>query len=135
MFCQTYSNINEYTKNIINFNIYNFGVKENLNKSSPNFNLIVEKLNTIFANARVMPAYCVSLHEETLQELKTDLWLEINFANEQVINDLNFNSLVFKLEDVYGINLIRLYNNKYEGRCIYVDFISKVDLKNILDLE
>lgn len=123
---------NNYTKHITSIYIHTNGNKKVLTKNDTKFNLIIENLNKTFANSRLMPAYGVSLHEETIKEIKKGVWLEINFDSELEINELLFTSLLFKLEPTYGLNIIRLYNNKYEGRCIHVDFMENVDLLNII---
>ena len=130
------NNFNELTQilqNVESFNIYTNGMKENVKKSSPDFKCIQQNLNKLFMQARIMPAFGVSLHNETLNELKTNTWLEINFDSEQEINELNFSSLVFKLEPTFGTNLIRKYNNRYDGRCIYLDFMQEINLNAILE--
>ena len=134
MFSQI-DNTNSFTeimKNIESFNIYKNGTKQKINKNNKNFELITEKLAEIFSQARIMPAFGVSLHNDTIQALQNNIWLEINFNTEQTLNDLPFSSLLFKLEKTYGINLIRKYNNSYSGRCIYLDFMQQMDLTNII---
>lgn len=130
------NNFNELTQilqNVESFNIYTNGMKENVKKSSPDFKSIQQNLNKLFMQALIMPAFGVSLHNETLNELKTNTWLEINFDSEQEINELNFSSLLFKLEPTFGTNLIRKYNNRYDGRCIYLDFMQEINLNIILE--
>ena len=134
MFSQI-DNTNSFTeimKNIESFNIYKNGTKQKINKNNKNFELITEKLAENFSQARIMPAFGVSLHNDTIQALQNNIWLEINFNTEQTLNDLSFSSLLFKLEETYGINLIRKYNNSYSGRCIYLDFMQQMDLTNII---
>ena len=108
----------------------------NITKFQPDndeFLIIKQRLIDIFQSARLMPAFGVSLHNETLNELKYNKWLQINFKKEQTKNGLIFNSLLFKLEQTSGFNLIRLYNNKYEGRCIYLDLGENIDLNSIVE--
>ena len=134
MFSQIY-NTNSFTeimKNIESFNIYKNGTKQKINKNNKNFELITEKLQEIFSQARIMPAFGVSLHNDTIQVLQNNIWLEINFNTEQTLNDLPFSSLLFKIEESYGVNLIRKYKDKYDGRCIYLDFMQQIDLTNII---
>lgn len=126
------NNIYECLQNVESFNLYLNGKKELVLKSNKQFKIILSNLKELFEQARVMPAFGVSFHDEMLNALQTDTWLEINFSTEQIVNDLNFSSLIFKLEETYGTNLIRKQNNKYDGRCIYLDFIEKVNLKNLL---
>ncbi|MBQ9795693.1 MAG: hypothetical protein IJW36_01850 [Clostridia bacterium] len=104
------------------------------NADRSKFNMILKNINEILHQSRLMPAFGVSLHNETLNALEKDTWLQINFNKEMEKNGLLFNSLVFKLELTSGINLIRLYNGKYEGRCFYLDLIQPIDLNCILNL-
>ena len=79
-----------------------------------------------------MPAFGVSLHNETLNEIKSNCWLQVNFNKEIVKNGLPFNALLFRLEETQGFNLIRLYDGKYEGRCLFLDLDKEMDLKNVI---
>jgi len=79
-----------------------------------------------------MPALGVSIHEFTTNELQNDNWLEINFESELQIDDLPFTSLLFKLEETGGINLIRKHNNKYDGRCLYLNLEKTTDLISVI---
>ena len=126
------NNIYQCLQDVESFNLFIDSKKESISKSNKTFELIFNNIKTIFYQARLMPAFGVSLHNQTLNDLQTETWLEIVFSKEQIVNDLPFNSLLFKLDEAYGINLIRKYNNKYEGRCLYLDFMEKFDLKNTL---
>ena len=125
--------IYECLQYVESFNLYKSGKKEIILNSNKNFDSIFENIKNIFAQARLMPAFGVSLHNDTLEELQSNTWLEINFSSEQVVNDLNFTALLFKLEETAGINLIRKHNSQYEGRCIYLDFENPIDLSLILN--
>ena len=103
-----------------------------IDKFDPNFNLIIENFKKIFVLGRIMPAFGVSLHDETLSALKQDNWVRLNFDGTQTINELPFEALLFKLEDCYGFNLIRENNGRYEGRCIYLSFDNLINFEEIL---
>ena len=79
-----------------------------------------------------MPAFGVSVHNETLNAINSGSWLQVNFEKELSENQLSFTSLIFKLEKTGGINLIRKYKGLYEGRCIFLDFFQEIDLKEML---
>ena len=117
------------------YTIYSNGKIEHIVKNDKNFKHLTQNLKELFFDARIMPAFGVSLHNDTINAIKTDTWLEINFLSEQKINDLPFTSLLFKVEETYGINLIRKYNNKYEGRCIFFDLINQFDLQVIINFK
>jgi len=123
----------EILEKIENFNIYNNGKKQIINKTNSNFNVIKNNLMQIFCSAHLEPAFGVSLHELTLNEMQNDLWLELEFNQEQIKNGLNFNALLIKLEETGGVNLIRKYNNKYEGRCFYLALEKITDLTSVIN--
>ena len=103
------------------------------NKGSKKFNNLLNKILIAFENSQIMPALGVSFNEDVLQELKNGQFIKINFDKQLKINDLPFTALLFKLDEVYGINLIREYNKKFDGRCIYLSLNNLTNLKNILN--
>ena len=115
------------------FEIFENGNIEMIDFKHKKFNLILNKVKDLFCESRLMPAFGVSLHKETLNEMKNGSWLQINFSKQQMKNGLNFNSLLFKLEKTQGFNLIRLYENKYEGRCLYLDLNCEIDLNSVIN--
>ena len=123
----------EITKEIESFSFYYYGKKFNVNKHNKKFQTLIEKTTKVFSNSKVMPAFGVSLHHETQNAMKHGIWVEINFKEQITINELPFSSLLVKLEKANGINLIRKYNGKYEGRCIYLDFDEELDLVKIIN--
>lgn len=68
-----------------------------------------------------MPALGVALHEETIAAMQEGSWVELTYNKEYMYNDMPFDKLLIqvKAEDS-GFNIIRHYNNKYDGRCYYV---------------
>lgn len=121
-----------YINEISSIKIFNNGVSTLVFKGQDDFKKITNKLKELFSISRIMPAFGVSLHNETLNALKSDMWLQINFNKKLTINQLDFQSLLFKLEQTGGINLIRKNNNQFTGRCIYLDLQSETDLTTFL---
>ena len=115
------------------FEIFNQGNCERVVENSGEFNKILNGVKDVFCSAILMPAFGVSLHNETLNEREKGVWLQINFSEELTKNGLNFNSLLFKLETTQGFNLIRLFENEYEGRCLFLDLESSTDLSSIIE--
>ena len=115
------------------FEIFHNGKPDIINKNNVKFEKLKYGLGEIFSNSRLMPAFGVSLHDETQNEMMFAEWLKVNFSCEQTKNGLKFNSLLFKLEEVQGFNLIRYFNNRYEGRCLYLDLDETINLKNIVN--
>lgn len=86
----------------------------------------LEKFNEIFSssleNSRSMPAFGVSLHEETIKAMKEGIWVKFIFNETRIENRMPFDELLIHVEkDNYGLNIIRGNNGKYEGRCFYLD--------------
>ena len=75
-----------------------------------------------------MPALGVSIDNSTRQELKNGLWIKFDFNKVCENYDMPFESLLIKLEDQsYGLNIIRKYENKYEGRVYYINLEHSTD--------
>ena len=126
------STLNDIVEKIENFEVFDNGKKTSVNSASKDFFVIKNKLIELFLNSRLMPAFGVSLHKETLNELKKGKWLKISFSKLITKNGLSFDSLLIKLEETRGCNLIRLFNGKYEGRCLYVDFDETINLEELI---
>ena len=120
-------------KFVENFEIFNAGKGKKIDETDIRFNRIFQNLENVFKNSFLLPAFGVSLHQETLNERENGVWLQINFKKVQTKNGLNFNSLLFKLEKTQGFNLIRLYENRYEGRCLFLDLDFEQDLNSIIE--
>lgn len=127
--------VNDYTDSIADcldciesIEIYNEGKKTLFISDNKYFAKTVANLKNVFNNARLMPAFGVSLHYETIKAIKLGKWIKINFSKELTKNDLSFTSLLFEITTTQGVNLIREYSGKYEGRCLYVDFDKEIDL-------
>ena len=132
MFVSNYDNeINVVLQSVASFTVFNNGKENKITKKDEGFGKIYSILKSVFSNCRVVPAFGVSLHQETLNEMQEGLWLQINFDEEMCLLDLPFISLLLKMEKCYGTNLIRKNNNRYEGRCIYLDFTQEINLKEL----
>jgi len=128
-----YSNsLYDLIEQIESFEILQDSKKENVLKTNNKFEKIKNSLSSIFKDSILIPAFGVSLHELTLKEMQSGNWLQINFSTTQEKNGLPFNSLLIKLEHTSGFNLIRLYNNKYDGRCLYLNLEKNTDLTSVL---
>jgi len=117
---------------IESFEVHVNGEKKLILQSDCDFNKIKSNLEGLFVQSRLMPAFGVSSHIETLNEIKQDSWIKINFNKEIIKSGLPCEALLFKLEEVQGFNLIRSYRERYDGRCLYLDLDAKIDLKNII---
>ena len=100
--------------------------------SQQEFQQTFARLQDLFGEARVMPAFGVSIHEDTLNAMQDGEWLKLNYNAEMDKEGLLFTSLLFRLEECQGFNLIRLYGERYDGRCIYLDLPQTTDLKQLI---
>ncbi|MBQ4535910.1 MAG: hypothetical protein IJA22_03670 [Clostridia bacterium] len=100
--------------------------------SQQEFQQTFARLQDLFGEARVMPAFGVSIHEETVNAIQDGEWLKLNYNAEMDKEGLLFTSLLFRLEECQGFNLIRLYGERYDGRCIYLDLPQTTDLKQLI---
>ena len=98
--------------------------------SKQEFQQTFARLQDLFGEARVMPAFGVSIHEDTINAMQDGEWLKLNYNAEMDKEGLLFTSLLFRLEKCQGFNLIRLYGERYDGRCIYLDLPQTTDLKH-----
>ena len=90
-------------------------------------------LITMLQDSHTMPAYGVSLHNETIAAVQNGVWLILNFEDENWLDDMNFDQLLINVEpDFSGFNIIRGNNGKYEGRCYYID-LSNTTMKLLYD--
>ena len=96
------------------------------------FEATIKNLINLFQSARLMPAFSVSLHNETIDALKEGKWLKLTFLHQQNVNGLLFDGLVFQINETSGMNLIREYEGKFEGRCLYLDFDETINLEDLI---
>ena len=116
-------------------NVSKIEVLENNNLKAlenQSFEGTIKNLINLFQSARLMPAFSVSLHNETIDALKEGKWLKLTFLHQQNVNGLLFDGLVFQLNETSGMNLIRQYEGKYEGRCLYLDFEQTINLEDLI---
>lgn len=86
------------------------------------YNNVINALESVLTNSHEMPALGISLDRETKQEITNGLWLELSYDTVQYHNDLPFDRLLIQVEEDWcGLNIIRHYNDRYEGRCFYID--------------
>lgn len=104
--------------------IYNNNTTTTYETDNEEFITITEEIIKLSQVCREAPAFGVSLHNETLEAMKSGLWIEFNFNKTISHNDMPFDSLLIQVvKDYTGFNIIRKCDNKYEGRCFYVDLI------------
>lgn len=92
----------------------------------------LDNLKGLFDEARIMPAFGVSLHNETTEAMQQGSWLKLRFASTSTINELPFDSLIFRLETCQGLDLIREIDGSLNGRCIHLAFDREINLFDLI---
>lgn len=115
------------------FEILKDGKKEIVSQSNSKFQSILKNLEDVFSNSMLMPAFGVCSHEETEMAIQNDVWLKISFCEKIEKSTLPFTGLIFQLDETFGFNLIREFNGKYGGRCLYLNLNKKFDLKLLIN--
>lgn len=73
-------------------------------------------------NSRDMPALGVALHKETIEDMKSGVWVRFIYGKTLERDGMPYDELVISLEkDGYGLNIIRGNGGVYDGRCFYLD--------------
>lgn len=91
-----------------------------------------EKFEELFCNAlegaQQMPAFGVSLHDLTMQNMKEGLWIKFVYNKTIVKSEMPFDSILINItKDCHGINLIRGNDEIFEGRCYYLNLKGTLD--------
>jgi hypothetical protein len=102
--------------------VYHAGETISSPKDEAVYNNLFETFKTMIKDARSMPAFGVSLDNETRDAMKNGTWIEFVFDSTQSHNDMLFDSLLINVVPEHtGFNIVRKYQGKYEGRCFYLD--------------
>lgn len=109
-------------------NVFDDGKITTFKKGDEKYQTIVSAMLEMTKNSRPMPAFSVSLDNETREDMKKGFWVELEFETTQTALEMHFDALLVKIERQYnGINIIRKLNGKYEGRCFYLDLEKDMD--------
>ncbi|MCM1437729.1 MAG: hypothetical protein NC131_00765 [Roseburia sp.] len=90
------------------------------------FNEICTAYNAMLAGAHRMPAYGVSLDNETRTAVKSGVWAEFVFSKPLSSDGMPFEKLLINVQPEWsGFNIIR-YTAKhgYDGRCFYYNLVN-----------
>lgn len=83
-----------------------------------------EILQNLLKNSHDMPAFGVSLDQETKKAMQSGAWLQLTYPTAQEVNGLPFDTLLIELRpNDSGFNIIRGNNAIYDGRCFYIDLV------------
>ncbi len=99
-------------------------------KDSIEFNELMSAFREMIRDSYEMPAFGVSLHDETVKAMQNGIWIKFDFPEQQAHNEMPFDALLVNIvADYEGFNLIRESENKYTGRCFYLN----LDHQNMSD--
>lgn len=114
--------------------IYHDGSTVNLLPAQMGYKLIINGFKNLLANARQMPAFGVSLDNETRNAMGEGLWVEFDFGKKLWYSQMSFERLLVQIiSSNSGFNIIR-YNagDGYAGRCYY--FALDGDMSQFYDI-
>ena len=118
---KTHENLTDLFDHVIKMNVIVDNQAISLDKDDGKFKNILKVLKEVTEYSHDMPAFGVSIDDLTRKELKSGVWIELEFEKTEYFNEMPFDALLIKVEEnVYGFNLIRRYKGKYEGRCFYL---------------
>ena len=124
-----FDNIAQYFSLSVQIAVYENGEKVVYEKGSKEYFEILYAVNEMTTDAHELPAFGVSLDNETREAIEQGVWLEFVFAETQCHNEMPFDSLLFEVKsEDSGFNLIRQYNGKYDGRCFYLNLQGNMQL-------
>ena len=106
-------------------NVYNNGTAAVCAKDTQPYIKVLEGWMKLTENVYEMPAFGVSLNDETIKVRDEGLWVEFVFDKHQIHNKMTFEKLLIKVEKLWqGFNIVR-YNTQggYSGRCYYLNLI------------
>ncbi len=116
--------------------IYQDGTETEIDSNNKDYTRITNELLALSNSCRECPAFGVALHNETVEAMKDGLWIEFKFDKNISHNEMPFEALLIQVVGEYtGFNIIRKYDDKYEGRCFYVDLLDTdlASLENLLE--
>lgn len=114
--------IAKYTDGIT---VYDGGTAVPYTQESAKFKEICAAWTGMMKFARQMPAYGVSLNNETAKAVQKDVWLEFSFPQVYCNGGMPFERLLINVVPEFsGFNVVR-FNSQYgyDGRCFYFDLI------------
>ena len=102
--------------------VYSEGAVSEYERETEAFRNILCAWEEMTENAVPMPAFGVSLDKLTREERQHGLWVEFVFSSCCRCQGMPFSRLLCKVAPSdRGFNLIRCNDEKYEGRCFYLD--------------
>lgn len=129
-----YQNIQDCFKDSTSIELIIDNQKSNFSKTDENYKQILSTFETMINSSHQAPAFGVSLDNLTRKEMENGVWLEFNFDSTCLNSEMPFDSLLINVQsDFNGFNIIRKYQNKYDGRCFYLNLIDS-DMSSLYNL-
>lgn len=115
-------------------NIYDNGSSMKLLPAQMGYKLVISGFKNLLANARQMPAFGVSLDNETREAMVEGLWVEFDFGKKLWYSQMSFEKLLVQVISTYSsFNVIRYNSNDgYSGRCYH--FALNDDMSKFYDI-
>ena len=106
--------------------VYNDGDKSEYSEGGE-FELILKGWCDMLSGSREMPAFGVSLNDDTLAARDNGVWVEYDFDKVLRHGGMSFERLLVAVKPEFsGFNIVR-YNAEggYAGRCYFIDLAGK----------
>lgn len=103
--------------------VYREGMATRFECGDATFEIILDGFEKMIEGAHPMPAFGVSLDNETRKEMKRGTWVEFEFKDRLFCDGMPFEKLlIYVMAGWQGFNLVR-YNREcgYHGRCFYLN--------------
>lgn len=126
--------VQEIFDEVQQIDIYDNGSNIKLLPAQMGYKLVINAFKNLLAGARQMPAFGVSLDNETRAAMSEGLWVEFDFGKQLWYSQMSFEKLLVQVVSSYsGFNVIR-YNadGGYHGRCYY--FALDGDMSNFYNI-
>lgn len=131
---QEIQDISEVFEACSSIEVIRSGMSVTYNCDSPVRAKILKALSVMNEKGYEMPALGVSLDRLTKTEMKTGVWLKLNYDEVCSHFGMTFDCLVIGVQEEYcGYNIIRGLDGKYEGRVYYYNLSDGNNMKPLSD--
>lgn len=87
---------------------------------------LVGTIRDLVNESHSMPAFGVSIDEQTKNAMQMGVWLILMYNDKQEVDGMIFDELIIQVVPEYtGFNIIRGNSGIYDGRCYYIDLVNK----------
>ena len=118
--------LSEFFSKAEQIRVWEEGEAKEFSHGSELFQGILYKWNEMIKDSFQMPAFGVSIDKLTREEMKKGLWVEFLFNKDEECNGMPFSKLLIAIQPDYcGFNVVRYWEDGYNGRCFYLDLQGK----------